>query len=330
MSSSSKRSRLEGSRSGGGPGRDDIVRELLEEQRAAESVLTVNLLGGPGQQSWNWLSSGEMAGAVTPPAGPFEQVLLRLPRSKARLEFALHMSAARLDATGELFLAGMNDEGIKSAKRHLLEVFDEAETLTTKRHGRVWRARGVKAGVRGEIEQWIEAVEPVEQRPWVTLPGAFAKGGVDQGTEFLLASLPGFAGERVLDFGAGTGVVAAHLLDKGKAKSVVMLEADALAGLAATRNVPEAELVLSDGWARLDKTSRFDGIVSNPPIHKGKDEDFSVLKALIQEAPKYLRQGGSLVLVVQRQVPVMQLFDKWPAEVLAANNRFWVIQAVKS
>ena len=44
--------------------------------------------------------------------------------------------------------------------------------------------------------------------------------------------------------------------------------------------------------------------MSNPPIHRGKGEDYDVLAALIAQAPKHLRRGGRLELVVQRQVPV--------------------------
>lgn len=330
MSSSSKRSRLSGRRAKTGEGRDETVLELLDEQRASESVLAVNDLGRLDGIRWNWTSYGEVPGQVSPPTGSFEQVLLRLPRARARLELALHLAAVRLAPGGELLLAGMNDEGIKSAKRQLSQVFDDVKTISTKRHGRVWRAAGVREDLQSEIEQWIEEVEAVGARPWVTLPGVFAKGGLDQGTAFLLEHLPSFAGERVLDFGAGSGVVAAHLLDQAGAKSVVMLEADAFAGLVASRNVPQAKLVLSDGWARLDGASSFDAILSNPPIHRGKDEDFTVLRALVREAPNYLRRGGRLIFIIQRQVPVMQLFEGWSTEVLAENTRFWVIQAVKS
>lgn len=330
MNSRSKKTRLT-SRSSRGPGRDEIVWELLREQRRADKVLVVNGPGGLEEAQWSWLSRGDKAGQAEPAAGSFEQILLRLPRARARLELALHLAAAKLADGGELFLGGMNDEGVKSANRQLCALFEDVSTVVTKRHGRVWRAaRPRQDELRSELEQWIEPVAPVGDRPWVSLPGVFAKGAVDAGTSFLLDHLPGLADQHVLDFGAGTGVVAAHLLDKALAKSVVMLETDALAGLMASRNVPEADLILSDGWARLDKTSRFDGIVSNPPIHKGKDEDFSVLRSLIKRAPEYLRPQGRLIFVVQRQVPVLQLFESWPAEVLAENNRFWVIQAVKS
>lgn len=327
MSSSPKKSRLRGSRKG--MDRDSVVVELLQERRSTGSTLVVNDLGRMEGARWNWMSFGETVGQPEPPQGPFEQILMRLPRARRRLEFALHLAASQLKSDGELILAGMNDEGIRSAKRQLSQVFEEVETVCTKRHGRVWRGGRPRSELRSKLEGWLEEVEPVEGRPWVTLPGVFAKGAVDRGTKFLLEHLPDFSDQEVLDFGAGGGVVASHLVHRARAKRVVMLEADALAGVVASRNMPQAELVISDGWARLAKGRRFDGIVSNPPIHSGKDEDFRVLRSLIQRAPEYLHPGGRLILVVQRQVPVMRLFKGWSGEVLAEDNQFWVIQAVK-
>lgn len=50
---------------------------------------------------------------------------------------------------------------------------------------------------------------------------------------------------------------------------------------AARRNVPDAEdYTLADGWQ--SQSDLFDWVVSNPPVHAGQPDDFSVLEELIQ------------------------------------------------
>ncbi|QED28919.1 class I SAM-dependent methyltransferase [Microvenator marinus] len=328
MSGKSKAQKRGSSTHHSGAVRDRKVLDLLAEFKdSAGEVLVVNdrgLLEHPHR--WNWLSWGDAAGSTTPPNGPFDTILLRMPRTKATFLYALHMCAGVLGEHGRLIVCGANDEGAKSAGTLLEQVFERSGTIRTKAHCRIWEATGPKEGLKTRVEEWEESIEsPFEGRNWYTYPGVFARGELDDGTSLLLDCLPDLKGKKVLDFASGSGMISAAALDRG-AGQVTMLEVDALAGLASARNVPEAQLVLSDGWSRL-APEPFDLIVSNPPIHQGKVEDFSVLHALVQRAPEYLFPDGSLIFVVQRQVPIPRLFGPKTFEILAENPRFWVLAA---
>jgi 16S rRNA (guanine1207-N2)-methyltransferase len=251
--------------------------------------------------------------ASWPPDGLFACASLRLPRDKGAYEMALHAVASRLSPGAPLFVYGLNDEGIKSAAKLLPPFFDKAETVVARGHGRVWRAfrTNVTQRLRGALADW-RRVAPLEMdgrmRGWVSYPGVFAQGGLDAGTALLLAHLPEVKDKTVLDFGAGTGVIARVLVDRGA--RVTMVEPDAVALEAARENVPEAEAHL--GAALPDSRShegRFDLIVSNPPIHAGKTRDLTVLAALIGRARRHLTKGGALILVAQKTVPVPRLAE---------------------
>jgi len=110
---------------------------------------------------------------------------------------------------------------------------------------------------------------------------------------------------RVLDFGAGTGVIAAAVLACSPGARVVLLERDAIALVAAARNVPGGTLVLGTGLAHVE--DRFDLIVSNPPIHAGSAQSLATVEALIREAPGAVAPGGSMMLVAQRRLPIPRL-----------------------
>jgi 16S rRNA (guanine1207-N2)-methyltransferase len=235
-----------------------------------------------------------------------------------------------------MVLFGGNDEGIRSAARLLEPLVDGVETRHVKHHARVLagarrtRIEGLKARLAdwrrlGQIELQGVTID------WVSYPGVFAKGGLDQGTALLLRHMPAIAaGQRVLDFAAGTGVIARAVQMAAPGATVEMVEADAVALEAARENVPGADFVCGDG---LDAVSgRFDVIVSNPPVHEGVAESRAVVERLIAEAPGKLVAGGELRLVVLRHIgvvePVARAFGA--AESVADDGRFVVVRGVKA
>ncbi|CAD7941550.1 unnamed protein product [Amoebophrya sp. A25] len=97
-----------------------------------------------------------------------------------------------------------------------------------------------------------------------------------------------------------------------------LLDNDVLALVAARKNVPDARhLFLSDGWSTIlardpttDKLS-YDLIVSNPPVHRGHADSFTVVETLLRGAfcgshPK-LSERGELWLVAQSHIPVTHI-----------------------
>jgi 16S rRNA (guanine1207-N2)-methyltransferase len=175
----------------------------------------------------------------------------------------------------------------------------------------------------GLLSDW-RAVSPIEiagrHFDWVSYPGVFAQGRLDAGTALLLDHLPPVKGLKALDFGAGTGVIARALLDRGAKVSLV--EPDALSREAAGENVPEAEILAGGMPARR----RYDLIVSNPPLHRGKAMDLSVVTRLIAEASQHLQREGALLIVTQKTVPVPRLAAPAPVQLLAEAGGYRVWQ----
>lgn len=279
--------------------------------------------------AWRRVAQGAEVGQALPPpcaadAAGYALATVRLDRDRAGRDFAVHQAAAALAPGGELWLYGANDEGIKSPGEAFTALLDGVEMLAARRHCRVWRGRRTAAKVaevpaRGGLESWWAGVEG--GGGWRTLPGVFAKGGVDAASELLLETITGPEGRlaappapgeavRVLDFGCGAGVLSAGLLSAVQARlALEALDADALAVEVTRRNVPEAKVFSGDGFTAIGD-HRYHRILSNPPIHAGKAEDFGVLRRLVAEAPAHLLPGGDLWLVVQRQVPVDPLLGQ--------------------
>lgn len=248
--------------------------------------------------------------ATWPPEGGFDGAFVRLPKAKDALAFALHAAASRMRPGALIAVFGANAEGIRSVTRHLEAVADHVDTLVARHHARVMagRRKAVIDGHKIRLDDWRQVREvEIAGRPrtWISYPGTFARGGIDDGTAFLigqLASVP--ARHHVLDFAAGTGVVAAAVAMLSPGVTIDMIEADAIALEAARENVPGARAVNGDSLSAAGDR-RYDLIVSNPPVHDGIAESRRVLDRLIAEAPGHLEPQGRLLVVVPRRVPVL-------------------------
>jgi 16S rRNA (guanine1207-N2)-methyltransferase len=162
--------------------------------------------------------------------------------------------------------------------------------------------------VRGAVTDWRRSFAfecGGETFAHVTYPGVFAKERLDAGTALLLAHLPALSG-RVLDFGAGSGPIAQVIRARQPDAEIVMADIDAIALTAAAENVPGARTVQVRGIADLEGET-FDAIVSNPPVHTGVAQDFTMLRDLVDARRTMLRRGGQMVLVVQSKVPLQDI-----------------------
>ena len=273
-----------------------------------------------------------------PPSGPFDAVLLRLPKSKDEQEMAISASISVLAAAGRLILYGGNAEGIRSAAGLLKRSCAELATLATKGHGRVIAALPAhRAPTRASLAAWRQTTTLSISGvvcTWVSYPGVFAAGRIDAATALLAEAMPDLsAGMRALDFGCGSGVIAASALAHRSSLRLDMLDHDAVALTAAAENVPAGRPILGRRLADTGATL-YDAILSNPPLHRGIAEDHGVLHALVADAPKHLERGGVLQIVLPRKVALEgRLARHFASVTLAAQNasfRVWRAAAPKA
>ncbi len=256
----------------------------------------------PSATIWNRWSVGAVRGQTGPPSTKYQTAIMRLPHSKDAFTFALHMMAGRLAPGAQIWICGANDEGIKSTTKRMAPLFDEPETVGVKNHCRLLRGRRSDSVALDQVDDWW-AHRPLtiggESLDWYSLPGVFAQGRLDPATALLLDHLPELhPGMDVLDFACGTGIIAWSCLKRQNEISMTVSDADSLAITSAGRNLGNVRLVQSDGWHSFGHQT-FDLIISNPPIHRGKSEDHSILDKLIEGAKIRLNKGGQLLIVGQ-------------------------------
>jgi len=257
---------------------------------------------------------------------------------------AVHAAASVLEVGAPLWVYGANDEGAGSAGRVIETLLGPARTVGSGGRCRVLEAVRKPDGPspRGTLDAWRRSTLlefpgslefPGAPREWISYPGVFAAGRLDAGTCALLEAIVTLqrtlqlAGRRVLDFGCGSGVIAAFISALEPTVRVDLLDADAVALAAAAENVSDARLIHSDGFDALS-LERYDLIVSNPPYHEGKAETGRVVEGLVRGASDHLEPGGSLMLVTQRRFPLAALmkstFETVETVLDAGPHRVWL------
>lgn len=277
----------------------------------------------------------------------YDVALMTLPKGRDLLRLLLLDAWSTLREGGRLYLAGANDEGIKSAIKDAEELCGPAQLLAYKGGNRVvcltrgtldlaalpeaYQAPGIRPGTwHSYVAELGE--ERIELR---SRPGVFSWRALDEGTRLLLEVLQVRVTDRVLDVGCGSGVVGLWAARRSSKGSVTWLDVDLLAcdsaraSLAA--NDVTGEVLQGDGIAGAAEVGPFTLVVSNPPFHSGHAVSSEVAEALIEEAYGVLEPRGRLVLVASRFLPYEQaMAARFEAvETLAQNPQYRVLAAEK-
>jgi 16S rRNA (guanine1207-N2)-methyltransferase len=321
---------------------DALIERSLDEIALRGRILLVNQGGifpalikerGLTYAVWNRRVTADIPATPWPPSGSFDTALVRLPKARDEQDMTAHAALSALGPGGRLILYGGNDEGIRSAAAMLEDLTGAVETLATRGHGRVLATqRRADGSFRDTLRAW-QMVSPIEiagnKRDWISYPGIFAAGRLDEGTALLLGALPALSSRaRVLDYGCGSGVIGAAVQAQEPGIILDMLDSDTVALEAARENVPGARGVpgtrIPDAGCRA-----YAAIVSNPPLHQGVAEDHTLLERLVADAPSHLAPGGLLQIVVQRRLPLDKIFAEHfgRADVVAENGRYRVWRA---
>jgi 16S rRNA (guanine1207-N2)-methyltransferase len=288
--------------------------------------------------------------AVGLPSGAGQNLdvaLLRAPKGRdlARLLFLETFSALR--PGGRMLLAGANREGIKSLDKDAAALFGPGRLLGYKGGNRAFLyvrperppeplpAEYLVPGVPRDT--WHEYTVGAGGDALVihTRPGVFSWRELDAGTRALLEALPVRATDRVLDIGAGAGVIGLSAARRARQGHATLVDVDWLAHASAEENIrvngiANAEAILGDG-VRAVADRRFTLVASNPPFHSGHATSREAAEAFIREARQVLEPGGALVLVANRFLPYDRLMaDTFgQSEVLVGTPQYWVLMARK-
>jgi 16S rRNA G1207 methylase RsmC len=134
----------------------------------------------------------------------------------------------------------------------------------------------------------------------VSRPGVFSHRHLDLGSRALLETMVVNPGEKVLDIGCGSGVIALACAQRAEGVSALGVDANARAVQcvnegAVLNNTPSVKGFL-DAAGRIPDPGTFDLAVGNPPYYS----HYKIAEIFMQSAKKALKPGGRVMFVTKK------------------------------
>jgi len=313
-------------------GLQSFAPDVVADSALLAGALEHNTAGSPAGagdiQVHSWLN---------PPRGPYDVVVLRIPRQADYLAWLLRWVNGVLAPEGLLLAGGM----IKHLPDRSVDVFAGlvvTETVTpARKKARVVICRAGAEGLDGWGDAWkgyaLDGVGKIQ-----ALPAVFSRDKLDIGTRLFLPhvqdAVSGLAsGARVLDLACGNGVVGACVLARRQDLELTCADVSSQAIISAQHNVtgnfPEARVHCMHADGIPGSAGLFDRILLNPPFHEGGVVGDHIALRLFRQAADHLLPGGRLLVVGNRHLGYHRSLRRYFSGVrqLDASPKFVVLEA---
>ncbi|RLA22012.1 MAG: 50S rRNA methyltransferase [Gammaproteobacteria bacterium] len=271
------------------------------------------------------------------PAGQFDFILIKAPKTLAYLEDILTRLQATLKPDTQVIVGAM-------VKNLSPSVWQTVERLV----GATVPSRAVKKArlIYAQPEQ--QGIVPANPYP-ITYQlentnyqisnhaNVFSHKNLDIGTRFFLEHLPqGNQYQQVVDLGCGNGVVGLMFAHKNPQAQLYFIDESFMAVASAQQNFEHAFNSRSATYAAADALTGFepdsvDLILCNPPFHQQTTIGSHIAIRMFKQASKVLRTSGELWVIGNRHLGYQSGLKKYFSRVerVASNTKFIIVKACK-
>ncbi|MGB1108781.1 MAG: methyltransferase [Gammaproteobacteria bacterium] len=278
----------------------------------------------------------QLIDSLAPLDGPYDLVLIKLPKTLALLEHELIQLRPHIRPDTRIIAAGM----VKA-------IPESAWKLMERIIGPTRPSRAVRKARMIFVQPHPERPAPTNPYP-VAYPlegtditlinhaNVFSRDSLDIGSRFMLEHLPETTGDReVIDLGCGNGVLGLMAARSNPLATIRFVDESAMAVASARENFEavfgesrEASFIWGDGLATFADQSA-DLVLCNPPFHQQQAVGTQIAIRMFNQSRRVLRPGGELWVVGNRHLEyakeLRRIFAK--VEQVAANRKFVVLKA---
>lgn len=268
--------------------------------------------------------------------GPFDWVLIRVPKTLALLEEQLIRLHGQLAPGARVVAAGMVKHLPRAAGDLLEKYIGPVQASLAEKKARLLLATPqVKPVPRSPYPTRYRLDDPALEL--VNHANVFCREGLDIGTRAFLPLLPGNLGRaRVADLGCGNGVLAIASALANPEAEYLLVDESYMAVQSAAENWRAAlgerpvEVRAADGLAGQPPAS-LDLVLCNPPFHQQQVVGDFLAWRMFQQAHAALGRGGELWIVGNRHLGYHAKLKRLFREVsqVGANPKFVILRARK-
>jgi 23S rRNA (guanine1835-N2)-methyltransferase len=268
------------------------------------------------------------------PDGPFDVVIVKIPRSLAFLEDQLRGLRPLLAADAVVIGAGMVKNVHNSTTALFEEIVGPTKTSLARR-----KARLIHPVYDPALEVSSSTMPTSYAHDGLTIvnhASVFSRERLDIGTRALLDKLPAIArGADVLDLGCGNGLVGTVAARQGAVVTFVDESFEAVSSAQATLagslpDVDNATFLVADATEGIEDAS-MDLVICNPPFHAHGARIDDIAWRMFSGAHRVLRPSGELVVVGNRNLGHHEKLEKvfGATSVIGSTDKFVVLRSVR-
>ncbi|HHX34187.1 MAG TPA: methyltransferase [Gammaproteobacteria bacterium] len=268
--------------------------------------------------------------------GPYDCVLIRVPKTLALLEEQLIRLQNQIHAESIIVAAGMIKHLPRSAGDLMQRYIGPVQASLAEKKARL-------LCVTPSDQPQANSPYPSEyqlDKPKLTLrnhAGVFCREALDIGTRFFLPHLPkNLADAQVADLGCGNGVIGIVCALNNPQAQLHMVDESYMAVQSAQENWQQAlgeravNIYAGDGLG-AEQPETLDVVLCNPPFHQQQVVGDFLARRMFQQSHRALKKGGQLWIVGNRHlgyhITLKRMFRD--VEHIAANAKFVIFKATK-
>ncbi len=279
----------------------------------------------------------EIKNSIETPAGRYEFVLIKIPKSLALLEDQLIRINPFISSATIVVAAGM----AKSIHNSTLALFEKYIGLT-----KTSLARKKARLIFSKVDDQIKAIKSPYPESYI-LEGTdytiinhanvFSRGRLDIGTRFFVQHIPQSGKyKNIIDLACGNGVVGLMALEKNPAAEILFLDESFMAMESARvnikKNVAKNEKIHFDVKDCLSevKHNSVELILNNPPFHQNNAVGDAIAWQMFKQSKDVLKEGGELWVIGNQHLgyhtKLKKIFKN--CEIIATNKKFVILKAI--